>query len=516
MFHLVIEKYKSKKQIMNTLILMIGIFAVFSWVFYPTWKSDLDIIMMTIAQGVGTGVGDYHILFSNFILGFVFQTLYRLPVSVNWYYIFHVAVSLGAIHVIVYLCQVRNSRKMGWILSVVVAAFLGYECFTTPSYMKTSAVVCSAAFFLWVYFKENNSCDKARFQLILLLFVLAALISLKIFVISFVISAILIEVYHRIYDGHYVLLTKQEHIYVLVAAICIFAVWDIDMEVYQNITGWESIGDYRGTVEKALGFGTAKYDEDTAVDMGLYQENYTSLQKVRFFDSPDAWEKLEVITSAKNPFGFSSFLGYTRRVPISLFSYGIFYLWIVLGYLLLYLKKTNHRKSAIVSGLILFLLTGLCFYHFNALSYEIVFVVLIINASLYFLLFLKDLKEDEPKYLALYLLVFSVVLYNKFSGTFVTSVSGTDALASSITSMDQSKQNMVDLTAYFRQVSASSVYPEGIESAGSIYVSDGVYTLIPGFEHISSLSKDSATNINWIYNPKNTTISSMDMTGFEK
>ena len=117
--------------------------------FYPRFHSDLDILMQSSIYGV-SGVSSSYILYSNILLGKILTVFVSILPNVPWYMVFHYVLIFISLFVITYITVKRNKSVTGKVLAAVTVAFIGYECYVEPNYMKTSVLLCvSAAYLLY-------------------------------------------------------------------------------------------------------------------------------------------------------------------------------------------------------------------------------------------------------------------------------------------------------------------------------------------------------------------------------
>ena len=85
--------------------------------------------------------------------------------------------------VISYIIISRNDNSVGHMIAMIVAVFIGYECYIMPVYIKTAAVLTAASFMLWwyLYQAKEKPFKKTTILAVEFLGILGSLVSWKIF-----------------------------------------------------------------------------------------------------------------------------------------------------------------------------------------------------------------------------------------------------------------------------------------------------------------------------------------------
>lgn len=111
--------------------------------FYAKYNSEMDVFMQTLLYGTsGTGTPMSHLVFINVIAGGVLDLLIKIAPGVAWYTVMHYAGTLAALISISYVFVNRYGKtRVCKILATVISIFVGYECYITPMYMKTTILL---------------------------------------------------------------------------------------------------------------------------------------------------------------------------------------------------------------------------------------------------------------------------------------------------------------------------------------------------------------------------------------
>ncbi len=86
-----------------SLFCIVSFFALYLFIFQPGYLLDDDISIISLASGYLGGKSVPFLVFSNVILGFLLNLLYRLPTNINWEFWLFVAVNVVSVWCLVYL-----------------------------------------------------------------------------------------------------------------------------------------------------------------------------------------------------------------------------------------------------------------------------------------------------------------------------------------------------------------------------------------------------------------------------
>lgn len=158
--------------------------------FYAKYNSEMDVFMQTLLYGTsGTGTPMSHLVFINVIAGGVLDLLIKIAPGVAWYTVMHYAGTLAALISISYVYVNRYGKtRVCKILATAISVFIGYECYITPMYMKTT-VLLAAVSVLWMLHAMTESKRGIGSSVWAVIFgVFSALLSFKIFVVGYALS----------------------------------------------------------------------------------------------------------------------------------------------------------------------------------------------------------------------------------------------------------------------------------------------------------------------------------------
>lgn len=503
---------QQKKNVIYSVGINYGIYLLLHLFFYAVYECPLDEMMQAALCGVsGTKTGN--ILYSHVLIGWILRGLFAVLPFVNWYFAYLSACVIAALSVICYVILRRTGNKIGLTVTVVLASFVGYECYILPGCMKTASVLGCAMLVVLADAAESGAIRRrGRKAIVVCLAVLCSMVQFSVFLLTVVIGFAGLGVYYAVCGSDEFLLwiKKQKENEMLrplaVTGLCIFAAVALlqaaDYGVYRFV-GQENAARYRSAAVRMYGYGMGDYNADYQEKYGIDGAEYTAIRDGSFGVTGEAgWQKLIKLSKDGRKISGERINNFFKTVPLALFERGIFYLWIVMLFLLFFSPMEGRAKMRLVwtqTGLILFVF--LTVYLCNAWQNNWNAFVLILPVLSPLLLALKDAKETEYQYLWVYLTVFSVILYSKFSSGMVSYVSE-EKMSERFMALDGDKVNVIDLNAYFKSFSAQRIYTANILQIGNIRISNGAYALMEGFEDCVFSAYPDSDNYEWVYNPK--------------
>lgn len=506
---------RQKKILLFALVSNYAIYSCMHLFFYSTYESQLDIMMQSAIYGV-SGEASAYILYSNVILGWILKSLTSVMPGLNWYYMYLSLIAVLSLSLVSYMLVKRADNKIGRTVAFVISCFLGYQCYVLPGAIKVAGVLTVALLFLFADSYEMGAFKKKmRVFVMFALTVLGSMTQLSAFLLALLLgSACLFGYYSIVYSG------KERHIQgtengfcekskgvkrvialvggMLVVVVLLYAVDDFSY----RYSGREKAVTYRGTMCRIYGYGMSKYDENMQTLYGIDEAGYYAVKTGNFaFRQETVLDALRDLVMDSNNISAAKVNQYFKNVPIRLFKYGIFYLFIIMEFMVFYCR-TKRKKALVWTEIVLLIVTTLLEYMFNAWGYNWTVVITVFAVILPLMLALKGAREAECRHLWVYLAVFSVILYSKFSAGMVSSVAEDDMQAKFV-SVDTSKCNMVDLNAYLKRYSAQHFYVYGLSDHASVRITNGACYLLDGYADKVLNGIDDGTTYEWIYNPSN-------------
>lgn len=490
-----------KKELIYTTVLNVLFIISFNMLFYPRFHSDLDILMQSAVYGI-SGIASSYILYSNIIIGKFLTILKLIFDDIACYILFHNMMVFISLFIITYITIKRNKSATGKILAAVLVAFIGYECYVEPNYMKTATLLSFCAAYLFLYAYETRARKKVL--AVILLAVLSSMICLSAFIISAVVGFGIVFVYcwKKGCNKNWaiILITTALSIIILVTAARIF-----DNAIY-SLNGRDGSLSYRNSVEKVLGYGVPDYSEEMLDTYGLDEGRYNSISQGLFFtDGNNSFELLKEISKETQVFSFETISRFFKTVPITLFKTGMLYYLIVLCAISL---LVGERKQIIIGTVAGLLVEYFLFYLFNAWEYEWISFIVMLPISLISLIATKNSVVEDKESLIAYVIVLGVILYSNFSSTMVTSVreEGTTEL---LVQAQPEYIYMVDMVEYLRLGSVYEVYDRTV-IPGNVFLANGAYKLMDEFAYWTEIVMPiEDVTYNWLYNPSGVAVESM-------
>lgn len=511
---------QQKKYIIYSLVVNDVIYILMGLFFYAAYECQLDEMMRAALCGV-SGTKTPFILYTHVWIGFLLKGLSVLLPSFSWYYAYLSVCVLAALSVICYVIMKRTGNKIGLTVSVVLASFVGYECYVLPGCMKTAAVLGMAALTVLMDAAEAGALKGRGRKVFLLVFViLGSMVQLSVFFISLAAGLLGLGVYYGILHGReltaWVKKQKESETFrpfvVTLAGILflLVLVWGTDHAAYQ-IHGQADAGKYRFAMLRMYGCGMGDYDAAYEQRYGIDGEEYAAIKNGSFgVLGKEGWKILEDISKEGRDVTGKRINRFFKTVPLALFKEGIFYLWLVMLFLLFFSPIEGAVKKRLVwAQVVLLLFYFLCAYLCNAWQNGWMVFVLILPLLLPLFFALKGAPEADYPYLWVFLTVFSVILYSKFSPEMLTSVSE-ENMWERFAALDRDKINVIDLNAYFKSFGAQRVCAGSLLQTGNVRVSNGAYALMEGFEGSVFSAYPSEDGVyEWVYNPRELSVWSL-------
>lgn len=458
--------------------------------FYAKYNSEMDVFMQTLLYGTsGTGTPMSHLVFINVITGGILDFLIKVAPGVAWYTVMHYAGTLAALISISYVFVNRYGKtRVCKILATVISVFVGYECYITPMYMKTT-ILLAAVSVLWMLHAMTESKRGIGSSIWAVIFgAFSALLSFKIFVVGYALSlagAIIYLIMTRFQRKHLV-----APLISLVAVIIIgLGSHMVDLRVYAAGGQWEAMGQQRDMLEQIYVMGYPSYEdmEDVLVENGyadVTEEEYNQLMQGFFYNGIDCNGILQVVASQRGAVTPWKILLFFHTIPIKAFKTGMFYLWLVLAIAMSAFRPNRKTAGVLAISVVMFWIPYFAQYFSYGCDGQWMGMIAYLPAILFLLWNMPkmELPQGENRYVAVYLCLMGLVLYYIFSGTFVGSIQETEDIGDIVTKRQEESEyaHLVDLTGYFQKFSIYTPYVEKMDSENS-FVLNGYYQWVPGY-----------------------------------
>lgn len=481
--------------------------------FYSTYECALDEMMQAAVCGV-SGTRTAYILYSNVLIGWILKGLASVLPFVNWYFAYLYVSVFAALFLMSYIVMKRAYNRIGITVAVVLACFDGYECYVLPGCMKTACMLGSAALMVFADYRETaQKRDKRREILVGFLAVFGSMVHFSALLITLLAGLISLGCYYAIRHWNQISawFKKEREIdrkawkqmgSLLGCTLAAIAVFSIADDFSYRFSGQEDAADYRSAVVRLYGYGMADYEESITEEYGIDSAKYSAVKNGSFaVEGEQTWKKIKELSQDWTGISWEALNDYFKTVPIALFKYGIFYLLIVMLFMLFF-SPAKEKKALIWTEIGLLLEFFCAAYLFHAWQNRWMVFALVLPLVLPLLLSLRGAPDTEYQHLWVYLAVLSIILYSKFSSGMVSSVSEED-MAAKFSNINAGQVNLVDLNAYFKGFSAQQEYLPNILAPQSIWVSNGAYDLMDGFDGkvVSRMPRENEA-YGWLYNPR--------------
>lgn len=467
---------------MNTVVMLI-----LTLFFYARYQCEADIIMQTLLYGVSnTGEPVGHLIFSNILLGELLAFFAHFFPSIAWYTIFHYLMAWVAMVVITAAFVPRKSGLVRRTLATIISVFIGYECFITPMYMKTAALLAGASVLLLWHVLRMKKPRILWGELAVFLGFVSSLISYNIFLLVFSLSALgLLACFLR----HYKQSSGKRIVgnSIVILLLLVLACRGGDLLSYNNNEEWQTLGMYREALEQEYVFGFPDYDDirDSLLAGGYTTVEAKDYQKITagfFPEGLDVPAFVQFISQQKIQLTPWKILLFFHTVPIRAFKTGMFYLWLILAFVMAY---QSPRKKTFAKLAVSLFIAGVPYfidYSFYGYGQQWMGMIAYIPSLVYLITVMPHISVQEERYMWVYLCLTGLVLYYIFSGSLVGSIQDTEEVEDVLALREEQPQylHLIDFNFYIQRFSVFVPYPRQVDF-GNCGVTNGIYTMIPGF-----------------------------------
>src|SRR5271157_2017511 len=148
-----------------SLLCAISFFILYLFVFRPGYQVDDDITMIQLASGYLGGIAVPFMVFSNVVLGFLLNFLYRMPTNLNWEILIFFWINFLSVWCLVYVIftlPLKSTYKFFGVLVIFLSdsLFLLNITFTTTA---TFAVISGFVSILMVAYRRSSLTRRMLF-----------------------------------------------------------------------------------------------------------------------------------------------------------------------------------------------------------------------------------------------------------------------------------------------------------------------------------------------------------------
>ena len=240
----ILPAIKSARAILSTpwlasLLVAIAFFILYLFVFRPGYQVDDDITMIQLASGYLGGTPVPFLVFSNVILGFLLNFLYRLPTNLNWEILIFFWINFLSVWSLVYIVlslPLKSAYRFFGILVILLSdsLFLLNVTFTTTA---TFAVISGFISILAATYKRSPLPRRLLF-LGGLLILAASLIRIESFLLVLLMILPSLIIVHRFFDIKNLIISS------LISILVIASFYLFNILYVKSFTQWDSFYAY--------------------------------------------------------------------------------------------------------------------------------------------------------------------------------------------------------------------------------------------------------------------------------
>lgn len=469
---------------------------------YPYYEQNTDLMMQGLLYNItGEGASSY-VLFMNVILAKIIKILLEIFDNVAWYSVVQYIMIFTAFNAISCIYLKRKNDKFRRTILGIFLTFVGFECYLRPSYFKTSAILCVAGLsILNVALLYGTVTRKTIFAVIISIGfnIISSFFSWRAFQYTFVLMTICIIINIIRNAGklnailHFILL-------ITIMFVTSYSLHRIDRAIYEKdelqIQSYEN----KNVIEKIVMFGYPQYDANIGKQTNISEKNYSLVSSGYFLCGEQyAIQMATKIAALRRPLGLGSLIEFVRTVPINVFQNGLFYLTIIMLFLLLHSREVNRPlilSALLILAIVYYYIAYINFAWNSAYTHFIIWVPIATEV----MLSQNELRDISYRNMMVWLVVFTIVLYNKFAGLIVTSIEHEDMKEKLYQNIrEESTVCSVDLNSFLRKYSIFKRYPDGLLKEKNIVMLDGYYLLYNDFNHYMYHGEwNGETNITWL------------------
>ncbi|WP_101689392.1 hypothetical protein [Dysgonomonas massiliensis] len=210
------------------------------------YESNDDTAMLLFSSGVYSGTPDAHLVFINYIYGFLVSSLYRIYSGIEWYTVLFVVIHVVSFSIITWRLAVSKYNNVFKIIFLSLFCLIEVYCISALQFTTTAAVCALGSLLLYV--SGNKTCTQI---LAILLFLLASLIRFEAAFLIFIIYSPLI--------GYHILQSDSSRKKIIVFLVLLVSLpvlaKQIDGCIYDSDESWKKYKEYnlyRGMINDNL------------------------------------------------------------------------------------------------------------------------------------------------------------------------------------------------------------------------------------------------------------------------
>ena len=484
-----------------SILINISIVLVLSLIAYPRYEQNIDIMMQTMLYNIVGKESSSYVLFMNVFLAKFMKSLIETFDGIAWYSVIQYILIFISLNSISCLYLRKEDGKVRRTILSAFLIFVGYECYIRPSYMKTSAILCIAGIFLLIASIETAKKKMKKVADIFIscaMVVFSSMFSWRVFTYTFVISIALILI-NRVIRKQRIVVTVYFILTSIALVLFSYGLYAVDASTYakheDKVYGYE----YKNSVEKVVMFGYPEYTNDIGKTMDISEHDYNLAANVFYLcDDDSAMSIVDEIASIRMNITPQNILYFFRTVPINILQNGLFYMVVMMAVFMCWSKGRKNSLILLVS--IVSTISYMAAYFNYSWNNSYMHFIIFVPAACLLLMQQEKIAHIDYKNMMIWLVVFAVVLYNKFSNMIVTSVEQSDMeekLYQNVT--EETTVCCVDISNFLKNYSIFERYPEGLLADNNVILLDGFYSIYSMFDdNIYSGDWTDETNITWL------------------
>lgn len=339
-------------------IFFIGLLSYFMPIMY---EENDDPVMLAIASGIYSGIPDAHLVFINYLYGWIVSGLYKLYSGIEWYTVLFLIIHLIAFSIIIW--EIINKEISIVYKILYMSSFYLLEAWIIFKFQFTTTAAICALSGIILFISDNNK----QKLLGILLFLIATLIR---FEAAFLVLIICLPLFFYRLKTNYK--SKSYLIQITLFIALPILAKAIDYKIYNSDDEWKNYKEYnylRGKINDNPNAWSLKN-----LPPNITESDYTLF--LFFFPDPKTFDN-ETVKSIFLRLGSQSKFEQIKNIPQNLNPYKTYLLLVCLIAFAQLLICSHKNRIIVLASLFLFLLLS-CYISLSATLKERVFYSMLI------------------------------------------------------------------------------------------------------------------------------------------